>query len=668
MNNQQVNDGRWHEIKIERRSSTTTLTVDRRYRVIGFVHRECGRFQKGNQLLIGGDVIALSGVVTQAIDHPFVGCINQLAINEQSVPYHDSTQSGYVTLKKAEDLSYSCDMSPPEHICATALCQNGGKCEVTNTVTKKYQCLCPEPFQGDLCQFNKDDATGSLTTKQDFDLNLNQPKTKSTMKDDILERQATKPEESPTVKNIDKELPTIPKDNNINIDNTKEANLIYTKIDWIKSNFIDPSISFLKENNLQQVLVVVFLILCSVIVSVLILYCCVYRRKTRTQDTTFNSRRRNNDADQGNGILGSLVGNRSTQDSLLTAQRGENGDTEENESLLENGSAKQAANILNNNNNNGSSQNSDHEDTSKLLFGKNSANRRQELSDASTFELSSLQPMLPKFQQESEEEETTPSLMLPPASLKPQSRFNLFHRNSLPTTSSSISHFPPSLPVTQNNLARLLETTSSTPNECSTQLTDETTITQHLRNIFDASNSGLVGEAIELQPRPALIRTRTDPNASVDVYYAAIASVNASLASSPFAKAKETEVNKTVIENVVIDPDEATQSALGIGPCDENYVRSLLYEKQKREIGIRHLNYELYKTVFKNGNNSQQQQTPPLPTPSLSSAKLSFIDRRRSESNLEKLTKPACLTSQEQVSKQIKTSLNEFANSNGKHL
>ncbi|XP_022252382.1 fat-like cadherin-related tumor suppressor homolog [Limulus polyphemus] len=146
-----LNDGAWHEVSVERRGSTATITIDGEVEETGAapgVHDLLNL--DGNDVYFGAEVRSLR---YEDIRMGFIGCIDNIHINGVKLPLHITSTNIVATLRKFVNVEFHCRELIDPGICGTQPCQHGGTCRKND---HSYTCQCLPRFMGSNCEVDTD--------------------------------------------------------------------------------------------------------------------------------------------------------------------------------------------------------------------------------------------------------------------------------------------------------------------------------------------------------------------------------------------------------------------------------------------------------------------------------------------------------------------------------
>ncbi|XP_046644672.1 fat-like cadherin-related tumor suppressor homolog isoform X5 [Daphnia pulicaria] len=169
-----VNDGAWHDIRLERHGRVAELTVDGSYRSQGEapgVNDILNLEPISDYVFFGAEVRTLDDVRMG-----FVGCLDEIRFNDNLLPQHlpsnspasslnslnPNSASQSVMLKRFTNVEFVCRV-PLERpgVCGTQPCMNGGTCTEMVGVLPGYQCTCRPRFMGSRCEIDSDPCASS---------------------------------------------------------------------------------------------------------------------------------------------------------------------------------------------------------------------------------------------------------------------------------------------------------------------------------------------------------------------------------------------------------------------------------------------------------------------------------------------------------------------------
>lgn len=189
-----VNDGVWHEIRLERHGNVAELILDDAHRSHGSAPgvNDVLNLEPGNDYVFFGAEVRLQQS-SDDVRLGFSGCLDDIRINDHLLPHHISAPSGgssinslnpgagisssalqNIVLKRFANVEFVC-RTPTDRpgVCGTQPCMNGGTCtEAVGSITG-YTCQCRLRFLGARCEIDSDPCASSpcLHGGQCFNLN-----------------------------------------------------------------------------------------------------------------------------------------------------------------------------------------------------------------------------------------------------------------------------------------------------------------------------------------------------------------------------------------------------------------------------------------------------------------------------------------------------------------
>ncbi|UYV60172.1 FAT1, partial [Cordylochernes scorpioides] len=151
-----VNDGKWHEVCVERKGRLAEVSVDRAFRSAGSapgVHDLSAL--NGSDIFFGAQVRHPDDV-----RRGFVGCMDNLRLGGQPLAVHATPASPTATLKRLANVEYQCQSLFEAGICGSQPCQNGGSCQ-PSADEKTFTCQCLPRFTGPTCEVDTDPCVSS---------------------------------------------------------------------------------------------------------------------------------------------------------------------------------------------------------------------------------------------------------------------------------------------------------------------------------------------------------------------------------------------------------------------------------------------------------------------------------------------------------------------------
>ncbi|KAG1673729.1 Fat-like cadherin-related tumor suppressor [Nymphon striatum] len=148
-----INDGNWHEIKLERHGSTAELIVDNRYRGTGSApgHNDVLN-SVNNDIWFGAEVRPHPTIPGHDdIRMGFYGCMDSIKIDHISLPLHITSANAIATLKRSKNVEFQCYETFDPGVCGSQPCRNGGTCNASKD-GKSFTCNCHYRFMGLRCE------------------------------------------------------------------------------------------------------------------------------------------------------------------------------------------------------------------------------------------------------------------------------------------------------------------------------------------------------------------------------------------------------------------------------------------------------------------------------------------------------------------------------------
>ncbi|XP_076316217.1 fat-like cadherin-related tumor suppressor homolog isoform X4 [Tachypleus tridentatus] len=144
-----VNDGLWHEVKLDRHDNMAEVFVDGQFRISGKapgVHELLNL--EGNDIYFGGEVHTLT---LDDVRMGFIGCMDDIQVAGIPLPLVSSMSSSVATLRRFFRVEYFCGALMDPGVCGSQPCLNGGTCK---DLGQLFSCQCPHRFSGPRCEFD----------------------------------------------------------------------------------------------------------------------------------------------------------------------------------------------------------------------------------------------------------------------------------------------------------------------------------------------------------------------------------------------------------------------------------------------------------------------------------------------------------------------------------
>lgn len=162
LNEKIVNDGEWHEVKLERHGNSAEIAVDGKWRVHGAAPGLNDVLNlELSDVYFGADISVLDDTGEgRHVTRGFVGCMDDIKIDHESVPLHLSGDSPVAKLKRFMNIEFKCDELVPPGVCGSHPCKHGGTCLELETPTG-FACTCPSRFSGATCEYDLDPCSSN---------------------------------------------------------------------------------------------------------------------------------------------------------------------------------------------------------------------------------------------------------------------------------------------------------------------------------------------------------------------------------------------------------------------------------------------------------------------------------------------------------------------------
>ncbi|XP_022240676.1 fat-like cadherin-related tumor suppressor homolog isoform X3 [Limulus polyphemus] len=147
--NVKVNDGLWHEIKLDRRDNSAEIVVDRQFRISGKapgVH-ELLNLER-NDIFFGAEV---QSIALDDVRMGFIGCMDDIRVAGVSLPLHSAVSNSVATLRRFVRVDFFCGALVDPGVCGSQPCHNGGTCKDLGNI---FSCQCPRRFSGSRCEYD----------------------------------------------------------------------------------------------------------------------------------------------------------------------------------------------------------------------------------------------------------------------------------------------------------------------------------------------------------------------------------------------------------------------------------------------------------------------------------------------------------------------------------
>ena len=188
-----VDDGIWHEVRLERHGSLAELIVDGVHRSQGSAPgiNDVLNLDSGNDNVFFGAEVRLQQT-SDDVRMGFVGCLDDIRLNDHILPHHvsatgsgsssgggssinslslnsgqvigssSSGQSSVIVLRRFANVEFTC-RAPLDRpgVCGAQPCLNGGTCSEAPGSAAGYVCQCRLRFMGLRCELDSDPCASS---------------------------------------------------------------------------------------------------------------------------------------------------------------------------------------------------------------------------------------------------------------------------------------------------------------------------------------------------------------------------------------------------------------------------------------------------------------------------------------------------------------------------
>merc|ERR1719412_754088 len=167
LNEKLVNDGEWHDVRLERHGNRAQITVDGQWQVHGAAPGLNDLLNlEQSDIFFGAEVTeTVSPVNGVQVSRGFVGCMDDIKMDFESLPLHKNGDSQVAKLQRLNNIEFKCaDRLKPPGACGSHPCQHGGTCmETPGTAASPagYTCVCPSRFTGTNCDYDLDPCSSS---------------------------------------------------------------------------------------------------------------------------------------------------------------------------------------------------------------------------------------------------------------------------------------------------------------------------------------------------------------------------------------------------------------------------------------------------------------------------------------------------------------------------
>lgn len=163
-----VHDGKWHEVVVERKGNSATITLDGKYRAGGQAPGVSDTLNlEGSDLYFGAQVkpVAVGSGGEETIQFGFSGCLDSIRLNDKMLPLHLTATSPVAALKRLANVEFgACGVKERLFIdpcdAKVSPCSNGGKC-LPNILNGSFECICMSSrYTGAKCEVDTNPCAG----------------------------------------------------------------------------------------------------------------------------------------------------------------------------------------------------------------------------------------------------------------------------------------------------------------------------------------------------------------------------------------------------------------------------------------------------------------------------------------------------------------------------
>ena len=171
VSNVYVSNGKWHQVRLERNKNNVILIIDGNHIANGSspgfaeilnIHKTY--FYIGAEIQENPSILGLN-----TINNGFIGCMDQIKLNGQFLPFHLTDNTSEALLEYFSNIHFNCTMEQNRatanrlNPCYSQPCINGGVCRSieSSKSDETFFCDCLLKFRGSQCQINSDPCSPS---------------------------------------------------------------------------------------------------------------------------------------------------------------------------------------------------------------------------------------------------------------------------------------------------------------------------------------------------------------------------------------------------------------------------------------------------------------------------------------------------------------------------